>query len=207
MSPDLCDNIEKETQYQADCDLWFSLRYGRITASKAYEASRCNTSNGTLVELLVGGQKLRNTKAMERGKELEATVLQQVEQKLKRKFQKCGLFLSQNHPYLGASPDAIDDEFVVEIKCPTSQKSFRTYIDTDNYNKIAMKYFIQMQMQMLFTGRNKAMFIVADPTFEETRQFKSIIIDYDSQVVEKLLKDLSKFWKNYIFKRLFNSLK
>ncbi|XP_074111431.1 uncharacterized protein LOC141535410 [Cotesia typhae] len=96
MSPDLCDNIEKETQYQADCDLWFSLRHGRITASKAYEASRCNTPNGTLVplgtnsptsnstELLVGGQKLRNTKAMERGKELEATVLQQVEQKLKR---------------------------------------------------------------------------------------------------------------------------
>ncbi|XP_074097618.1 uncharacterized protein LOC141526482 [Cotesia typhae] len=169
MSPDLCDNIEKETQNQADCDLWFSLRYGRITASKAYEASRCNTPNETLVELLVGGQKLRNTKAMERGKELEATVLQQVEQKLKRKFQKCGLFLSQKHPYLGASPDAIDDEFVVEIKCPTSQKSFRTYIDTDNYNKIAMKYFIQMQMQMLFTGRKKAMFIVADPTFEETR--------------------------------------
>ncbi|XP_074115709.1 uncharacterized protein LOC141538231 [Cotesia typhae] len=87
MSPDLCDNIEKETQNQPDCDLWFSLRYGRITASKAYEASRCNTPNGTLVELLVGGQKLRNTKAMERGKELEAIVLQQVEQKLKRKLQ------------------------------------------------------------------------------------------------------------------------
>ncbi|XP_074102107.1 uncharacterized protein LOC141529470 [Cotesia typhae] len=152
MSPDLCDNIEKETQNQADCDLWFSLRYGRITASKAYEASRCNTPNGTLVELLVGGQKLSNTKAMERGKELEATVLQQVEQKLKRKFQKCGLFLSQNHPYLGTSPDAIDDEFVVEIKCPTSQKSFHTYIDTDNYNKIQFEL-----------------------------QFKSIIIDYDSQ--------------------------
>lgn len=207
MSPDLCDHIEKETRDQADCDLWFSLRYGRITASKAYEGSRCNTPNGTLVELLVGGQKLRNTKAMERGKELEALVLQQVEQKLKRKFQKCGLFLSKHHPYLGASPDALDEEFVVEIKCPMSEKSFRTYIDTANYNKISIKYITQMQMQMLFTGRKKAMFIVADPTFEETRKFKSVIIDYDSQVVEQLLKDLSRFWKNCIFKRLFNSLK
>lgn len=63
------------------------MRHGRITAAKAYEASRRNTSNGTLVELLVGGQNLRNTKAMERGKELEAIVLQQIAQKLKRKFQ------------------------------------------------------------------------------------------------------------------------
>ncbi|XP_046614853.1 uncharacterized protein LOC124302589 [Neodiprion virginianus] len=155
MSPDLCDNIEKLTQDQADCDLWFSLRYGRITASKAYEASRCHTPDGTLVELLVGGQKLRNTKAMEGGKQLEAMVLQRVEQKLKRKFQKCGLFSCNQYPYLGATPDAIDKEFVVEIKCPRSEKSTRTYIDTTNYNKVSMKYVTQMQMQMLFTRRRK----------------------------------------------------
>ncbi|XP_074115102.1 uncharacterized protein LOC141537822 [Cotesia typhae] len=124
MPRELCELIEQKTQDQADCDLWFTLRYGRITASKAHEASRCNTTDGMLVELLVGGQKLRNTKAMERGKQLEAMVLRRVEQKLKKKFKKCGLFLSEQYPHLGASPDAIDEEFVVEIKCPTSDKSF-----------------------------------------------------------------------------------
>ncbi|XP_057339978.1 uncharacterized protein LOC130677297 [Microplitis mediator] len=206
MSKDLCERIEKMTQDQANCELWFTLRYERVTASKAYEASRCNTPNGILVELLVGGKKLRDTKAMERGKKIEAMVLQQVEQKMKKKLNKCGLFLSEKYPYLGASPDAIDDEFVIEIKCPTSDKSARTYIDTNNYDKVAMKYITQMQMEMLFAGRKKAMFVVADPNFEDTKAFKSIIINYDSQLINKLLEDLSKFWKKCIFKRLFNSL-
>lgn len=79
-----------------------------------------------------------------------------------------------------------------------SEKSFRLYIDTANYNKIAMKYITQIQIET---------FIVAGPTFEETREFESLIIDYDSQVVEKLQKDLNRFLKNCIFKCLFNSLK
>ncbi|XP_053593874.1 uncharacterized protein LOC128667530 [Microplitis demolitor] len=173
------------------------LKYGRITGSKAHEASRCNTTDGMLVELLVGGQKLRNTKAMERGKQLEAMALRRVEQKLERKFKKCGLFLSEQYPHLGASPDSIDEEFVVEIKCPTSDKSFRTYIDTNNHDKVSIKYITQMQMQMLFTGRKKALFIVADPKFEEINNFKSIIIDYDSELIDKLLIDLNRFWKKF----------
>ena len=35
------------------------------------------------------------------------------------KTQKCGLFICEKRPYLGASPDAvIDDHEIVEVKCP-----------------------------------------------------------------------------------------
>lgn len=37
MYQNMCEEIEKFTQNQADCELWFTLRYGRITAFKAHD--------------------------------------------------------------------------------------------------------------------------------------------------------------------------
>lgn len=52
-----------------------SLRYGWITASKAYDAAHCNTLDGTLTETILGARKLRDTEAMKRGRLLESQVL------------------------------------------------------------------------------------------------------------------------------------
>jgi len=51
------------------------MRYGRITASKAYEASKCiTTTNGTLAKQILGSSKVKLTKAMIRGIHLEEQV-------------------------------------------------------------------------------------------------------------------------------------
>ncbi|GBP91169.1 hypothetical protein EVAR_67279_1 [Eumeta japonica] len=63
----LIEKVKEETIEQSKSNLWFELRYGRITASKAYEVSRCKTADGTLVSLILGG-KIPETKHMKRGR-------------------------------------------------------------------------------------------------------------------------------------------
>ncbi|GBP66328.1 Mariner Mos1 transposase [Eumeta japonica] len=74
----LIEKVKEETIEQSKSNLWFELRYGRITASKAYEVSRCKTADGTLVSLILGG-KIPETKHMKRGRVLEDQVRRTVE--------------------------------------------------------------------------------------------------------------------------------
>ncbi|CAG9785152.1 unnamed protein product [Diatraea saccharalis] len=109
-------NIEKETRDQHKSSLWHELRYGRITASRAYEFSRCKTSDGTLIAVILGG-KIPDTTAMKRGRILEDDVRNTVSAKLGKKNKKCGLMIAKNYPMLIGSPDGICENSIIEIKC------------------------------------------------------------------------------------------
>ena len=80
-----------------------------------FDVSRCQTKSGSLVDLMLGA-KLRQSPAMERGIRLEQQVLAKVEALKQTKFQRCGLLLSPDFPFFGASPDGINEDCVVEIK-------------------------------------------------------------------------------------------
>ncbi|CAH2085340.1 unnamed protein product [Euphydryas editha] len=61
--------IEENTRAQHKSRLWHELRYGRVTASKAYEVSFFSpTSDSSLVAVIMGA-KTPDTKAMKRGRE------------------------------------------------------------------------------------------------------------------------------------------
>ncbi|XP_039307968.1 uncharacterized protein LOC120358291 [Solenopsis invicta] len=122
MSEDLCRMAEELTRYQSDTQIWHELRYGRITASRIYEAAHCKTSNGTFVQQIIGVSKIFESQAMQRGKKLEKEVLieaRKITQLFRNSFKDCGLVLLPLFPILGASPDAIGDDFIVEVKCPS----------------------------------------------------------------------------------------
>ncbi|KAL4719515.1 hypothetical protein ACJJTC_005005 [Scirpophaga incertulas] len=57
--------LKLKTRDQFKNNLWSELRYGRVTASKAYEVSRCQTNDGTLISIIMGG-KIPDTPAMKR---------------------------------------------------------------------------------------------------------------------------------------------
>lgn len=50
-----------------------NLRYAIITASKAFDVTRCKTSDGSLIAILMGA-KVPDTIAMKRGRKLEDLV-------------------------------------------------------------------------------------------------------------------------------------
>lgn len=193
--------IEKQTRNQAHNKLWHSLRQGRITASKIHDASRCNT-DGVLVQLILGGYKVPETKAIKRGKLLEGQVIKKIMADMKVTINACGLFLIT--PFIGASPDGLSDDFTIEIKCPMKIKSVDNYVKNGS---IQEKFKAQVQIQMHATGVKKALFCVADPMFEVNEKYTSYWLYYDGLYADSLLKDAECFWEKYIFEKLLQSAK
>ncbi|XP_018577801.1 uncharacterized protein LOC108916086 [Anoplophora glabripennis] len=178
------DNVvkiaEDATKGQSKSSLWYELRYGRITASKIYEAGNCKTSDGTLVETIIGAHKIRETRAMKRGIKLEKEVLRRVEEELKIKLKPCGIILKREYPIFGASPDAIADDFVVEIKCPNSVKALSNYIKD---GLIANKYKAQVHLQMFTAQKQKGLFCIAQPDFETSKKINFLWVNFDKDYV------------------------
>lgn len=110
METKLCENANKNTKQQSTSKLWFELRWGRITASKIHEAARCKTQNGYLVKKIIGCSKVYDTYFMKRGRDLEDEIIKELKKQGIR-AQKCGFFLIPQHPIIGASPEAISQEF------------------------------------------------------------------------------------------------
>ncbi|XP_046392244.1 uncharacterized protein LOC124160435 [Ischnura elegans] len=198
---------EKDTEQQGSSEMWHSLRYGRITASKLHEAAHCHTKDGVLVETILGAYRIDDNLAMSRGRNLEVAIKNVVESKLGVKISDCGLFLRGDYPVLGASPDGIDENNVFEFKCPISLSSYAKYIVQCNGSFFpAKQHFAQMQLQMLMTGRRKGYFCVARPDFEDSQEVEIVSVDYDQHKCMALINNAMKFWKENIFPVMYNSL-
>lgn len=203
LTVDIINNIEKQTRDQSKNNLWYELRYGRVTASKAYEVSRCQTSDGTLISAIMGG-KIPETSAMKRGRFLENEVREVVAKKLGKKIKNSGLFISQEHPMLAGSPDGICEDSVVEIKCPVSSKTYLNYIKNGRPSK---KCFAQVQMQMYLSGLKNCYFCVADPNFSASKNVEILCIVYDDEYMSGFLESVITFWKSQVYPLLCKSIK
>lgn len=199
MQEKIIRNIEKNTRNQSTCTLWSEMRYGRVTASKAYDAAKCGTFDGVLVENILGA-KIFQTEAMKRGLYLEEAVLNELAKKTSKKFYKAGLFLSSDYPILGASPDAINEEMVVEIKCPFSDGTISNFIDSNG--DIKLKYLYQIQLQMHLTKRYKSVFVIAKPDFETSKEIIYKYYEYDTDFVIKMLNEITTFWSQAVFNKI-----
>ncbi|RVE51656.1 hypothetical protein evm_003628 [Chilo suppressalis] len=195
-----CNDICKQTIEQANSPLWHEMRYGRITASKAYEVAHCKTLNGSLVESILGGKSIKDTTAMKRGRVLEPLVLAEIKKRTGIKFKKQGIILKKNLPVFGASPDGISDDYILEIKCPINENTFKKYFDS-NYNP-SSRYLAQIQMQMYFADRKKSIFCIAYPDFEISKEIQIINVDYDEKYCKDLFEKCLEFWRYAVYPRI-----
>ncbi|XP_063931824.1 uncharacterized protein LOC135143813 [Zophobas morio] len=128
MTVEHCQQIEKLTRGQSNCSLRKEMRFGRITASRIYESSKCHTLEGVLTETIMGAVKFSGTKATIRGQNLEKELLKQVAKKRNIKINPSGIILKPEYPLLGASPDGISKDYVIEVKCPTKGSTVANYV-------------------------------------------------------------------------------
>ncbi|XP_028176894.1 uncharacterized protein LOC114364791 [Ostrinia furnacalis] len=199
----LITKVEEETRGQSNSPLWFELRYGRVTASRAYEISRCKTTDGTLISLILGG-KIPDTPSMKRGRVLEDEVRKVVECKIGQKIRRCGLLLSSEYPVLAGSPDGIFEGGIIEIKCPLNEKTYKNYVKNGSATE---KYNAQMQIQMFLSQKKNCFYCVADPNFSSNKKVEIINVSFDFEYVDNLIKNnLLHFWKTNIFPLLYSSV-
>ena len=117
------------------------------------------------------------TAAIQWGLDNEKNAIRDLEIQLGGKIKQCGLFVSKTHQFLGASPDGIFEDHLVEIKCPfilkdseptnfsnlTKQQkwSFCCTLTASGLKlKKNHKYYGQVMCQMFCTGYRKTMFII-----------------------------------------------
>ncbi|WP_296683347.1 lambda exonuclease family protein [Flavobacterium sp.] len=175
---------------------WYKDRYGKFTASKINDLLGIKGLGLTgetyaverAIEQLFGEvEEGFTSKDMQRGIDLEPTAFAKfVEVHPNLKVQNCTFFAYGEHA--GASPDGlVDDDAVLEIKCPKGKKFFRLVAE-ENIDKV---YIAQMQMQMLATCRKRAYFFnyleLDGKVYHHT-----IIVERDEDMIELIKKRLEE---------------
>ena len=150
------------------------------------------------------------TKAILHGKNYEKKALRLFEEKFSIKTKECGLFVSLDYPYLGASQDAIVDDYaVVEIKCSYSGQNemvkpgahFGYLMYDDNGNIVLKKscnYFDQIQGQLYISNRKYCYFVVF--TLKHLFVQKIFIDKYycENSLLPKLKVFFEKYYRPFI---------
>ena len=140
---------------------WFAHRVGRVTASRISDlmaqtksgpgAARKNYMADLIAERLTGeAREGFSNAAMQWGTDTEPQARAAYEFITDQSVTEVGFI---DHPRLqmaGCSPDGlVGDGGMVEIKCPNTA----THIQTLRGKEIDRKYLLQMQWQMICTGR------------------------------------------------------
>ena len=164
---------------------WLQCRLGKLTGQVAHTIAVKGKGLDTLclekaTEILTGIIPEGYTnEAMQHGHEYEAEARNIYELETGNNVVQVGF--CEDNEFVGVSPDGlIDDDGLIEIKCPQDKTYTQYLIDM----VIKPEYYAQMQMQMLITKRPWCDYVVYNSHFE-----KPIIIQRvcaDKEYMEKL---------------------
>lgn len=180
---------------------WHLQRLGKVTASRIADvlskgksgesAGRKNYRTELVVQRLTGvpSESFTNA-AMEWGTATEPQARVAYEATM-------GVFVNQvafiDHPSIvnfGCSPDGtIDDDGLLEIKCPNSN----THIEYLSDGKPPSKYIPQMQCQMAVTGRKWCDFVSFDPRLPDDLQLFVVRLERDQDYIDAMEVEVKKF--------------
>lgn len=166
---------------------WFELKKFSMGASHAQAIGNCGKGlNSYIIEMMSEAyseapRESFTNEHIERGNELEEQARLIYELETGNSVNEVG-FVSIDE-YVGCSPDGmVNEDGLIEIKCPKDKVFFQFYLD----RKIDTKYYWQMQMQMLVTERSWCDYVVYNPNYKQ-----SIIIERvypDDKYFDKLRK-------------------
>lgn len=161
--------VESTTRNQTFSPVWYRFRAGRITASKMKAVNRTSIlkpSASLLRQICYPIEMKFSTPATRWGCEHEIIARDAYETMFTDRhpnflIENCGLFLSGEYPYLGATPDGIVDcsccgRGCMEIKCPFCTKdqfknesvSCLEEVDGQLRLKRDSQYYFQVQTQL-----------------------------------------------------------
>ena len=183
MSKETIIEVEEMTRGQSENPQWFAFRKHVITASKAHAVmTRCNSLKKKSLSLNAAEpifQKVSGTAnlnpdlpALRYGRAMEEEAVNCFKQLFSEthknvKIFECGLYLSNDAPYIGGSPDRIVEcdccrKSCLEVKCPFSVRHTTPVDDSVNLPYLKKEngehklnqqhsYFTQCQVQMAVT--------------------------------------------------------
>jgi hypothetical protein len=107
---------------------------------------------------------------MQRGRILESLAIEAYEHKTGSKVSKFGFITNSKYKHAGYSPDGIDGDVLIEVKCLNEEDHLLLE------EKIAVKYIAQIEFGLLITELTKARLIGYNPD----SSIPLIIVDVES---------------------------
>lgn len=213
-------DIERDTILQAESALWLELRRCILTASNFAKICkrRPHLNSAPLVKSILYGYSLDHISSIKYGKENEVKAIEQLALQEEITIQKCGLFIDETHCFLGASPDGIYEEGIVEIKCPISirgedpdaairQKKLKCFLFDGDQVIMNTKHdwYYQVQGQLNIAHRNVCLLAVyTGPEFP----IKVLKIYKDEQFwKDKMIPRLTKFFYDCVLPEIIDPRK
>lgn len=198
------EEVEKATRDQHNSMLWYSVRQPRITASKTKRCLMKETTSPTkaISEVLMYKPNIQ-TRLMKEGIEMEPKIIERFSKETGNIVNKCGFFISESHPFLGASPDGITERGnIIEVKKVTSKEEesmedtlCRLGIYKKNGDQISIntkhKYYCQIQQQLFCSDVNTSSshFIVSNGIWMHHEE-----VAFDNSFWKSAIELLGKFY-------------
>lgn len=219
--------IEELTRDQNKCEIWHDIRIGRVTASLFKRCCRTkieNPSISLIKQITMPGTYALRTEATNWGVENEFLALKLLEEVVfcdhnEFSIVKCGFFIRNDLPHLGASPDALiscscHDFITVEVKCPFKFKSSTTILNDmmneidcplilkDNLVEMNQKhaYYYQVQLQMFVTGAKIGYFLCWAP-----KDYILLLVERNETFLYANLEKSSDFFRNVLMPELLGN--
>ena len=205
--------IEKNTQEQSNCALWRKERSKRLCSSsfgRICKATDRTDKSNLAKSFLKPSQKLR-TPSILHGKKYESVAIKEYESSIHTEVSKCGLCVSEAHPFLAASPDGVvkqNDPYLIEVKCPYSSKYKEINEKTVPYLKVenghlTLKenhdYYYQIQGQLYCTELSRCDFVVYTLS-----DMQKIQINRNDAFIDDMKDKLINFYDEYFCPALLN---
>ena len=208
--------LECSTLQQSNCSSWHNERRKRLTDSNFGTVCKLRkTTSKQLVAYRIMNGLSGSLPALAWGRERETSAIEGLQNKMGISVKRCGFFVDKDFPYLGASPDGlVDHDHVVEIKCPSSARYFKTIKDAViakkcNHLKVVddqiilnrrHSYFFQVQGQMKVTGRSKCYFVTWIP-----EDIHIIVVDFEPMFwLKRMEVQLKNFYLNNMLPCIIN---
>lgn len=175
---------------------WYAARTGKLTASRAYavvargkrDGKKLKSYYDMLAEVVserVTGIPVQHfvNEAMQWGIDHEDEAIEAYETETGNVVRQVGFVY---HPYvgnLGASPDGfVGDDGLIEVKCPSTL----AHLERLQSREIPEQYKIQMQVQLICTGRKWCDYVDFDPRLSgEWEAGRIMVIRYEPTDAEK----------------------
>ncbi|XP_037944732.1 uncharacterized protein LOC119685450 [Teleopsis dalmanni] len=198
----LFERLNEATRTSYKSHLWLESQYMRLRCSLIHRivTRKSSADDDRIMEMLFCKDRETNCEERQQLKQHKRFILKQTEKLENKTYEDCGLILSENYPYISASPDGITDDHIVEIKAPKTEEEFEKYLE--KRETIAPKYMAQIQIQMYMANVTKALYCVLSPTFDTTGALHYVWVQADMEFVAGLLGAVEDFWKDVVFPRL-----
>lgn len=169
--------------------------YDVVQGSKQWKLMRQGLWTGSRALKLLMGKPLpddsntHTTPAMRRGTALEPIAIMEYERQVGNKVIRPGFVINTTYPNAGFSPDGIDNNILLEVKCANG-KNHELLVK----GIIPLEYQAQIALGMIVTGLRKARLLAFNPEYHH--QLTIIDIKYNKLIGNNIRKKLRADMKN-----------